>query len=1073
MDCEDDSGYSSQSIGSSNLDSASVDDREIRLKVDDTAPLSLQFDGAMEGRTMQINTAEGGIPRRVIKLDKAVRWDDTSWDDTKSSSSKYSKDSKDSKDSKGSKDSGYASDDRGRRVSRKNTAITEINVASSDARRLRRRETRYNSPQRKTLNKPDSVLSRQPEEHRREIRIAECTDPSCTHCGQDVTIRRTQPSYTENGASASVQTAKKDRRRSLSTSSRPRGYSDHSPTHWHPAMPSTPLAFYPSPHHQDPSPPYANGPPPSRSAYMNNQRLYPTSTPSPHIWQHGQITQPQTSPDYRVPALPPRLMMHTSPYEHLKRPIPEQSVRTGMREPSLVLQDNSDRPSVRYSSTPSNVVVYSYPSSSEYDSSEDEADTRAVKRDVLRIATGAQSPWTGALSSQAPKPSRPSPAPPREPLAPSMGSAQSMSSTDSGYKSGSQDGPIFDPWDHRYPHPLPINTDASGRLVLLSGTKRQLDYERDAILRRESVRDRNRQPLVMNSIVSENPAVVLKTLENRTEEQEKMHAQAIEKSRSGENRKLEDREPVRAKSIQEEREWGLGKKREFDRERTHVENEVKRMQELKEERKREKETEKKRSDFGRKEKMGTLERKDTVGNISEQKVEERESNEQDKHQQDIPVETDKLRRADRFGERPSRKLDIYEAKDRAKTGREQLLINQQEQKQHVVDQTIKQEKTMSKPSSPSPASITSATKTKPTEPSKKKDNPSNTLRMEREKQLESPSLPETTSMKVTASTSDSRAHRDKADVPAKELVLLPKSNKTGMLEVSNTACSSTISIGPISGESCGGSSAGDTAEGQSFNDSDEDTNEVSDSCEVSVQGALKTAMNVVKGLLLRELLDYALPEATDATGGSRTSSSGSSVGSAGSSVSSNVSLRTPTSQTPKRRKRTRDNGRDPEDGDGNSSDDDDRPRKKNEKGSPDRLPHRRLKCPFFQRQPEKYTKAACRGEGFADIAKVKDHIKRVHTQPLRCSRCWLEMKSEDAYSDHLQQDDVCEKKPQPEDDRIRPQLLKQLDFKKAPYAGARNAEEKWNLLFTVLFPNDANIPSACKSDLPMPNPFCC
>lgn len=39
---------------------------EIRLRVDASAPLSLQFNGDMEGRTLQINPAEGGMADIVI-----------------------------------------------------------------------------------------------------------------------------------------------------------------------------------------------------------------------------------------------------------------------------------------------------------------------------------------------------------------------------------------------------------------------------------------------------------------------------------------------------------------------------------------------------------------------------------------------------------------------------------------------------------------------------------------------------------------------------------------------------------------------------------------------------------------------------------------------------------------------------------------------------------------------------------------------------------------------------------------------------------------------------------------------
>jgi hypothetical protein len=92
----------------------------------------------------------------------------------------------------------------------------------------------------------------------------------------------------------------------------------------------------------------------------------------------------------------------------------------------------------------------------------------------------------------------------------------------------------------------------------------------------------------------------------------------------------------------------------------------------------------------------------------------------------------------------------------------------------------------------------------------------------------------------------------------------------------------------------------------------------------------------------------------------------------------------------------------------------------------------------------------------------RDHLKRVHSQPLRCSRCWQEMKSDDAYMEHLQKEIICKKRPEPLDDRIRPQMLKNLDFKKAPYAHTKNTEEKWKILYSVLFPNENDIPSPCK-----------
>ncbi|OCK74158.1 hypothetical protein K432DRAFT_410093 [Lepidopterella palustris CBS 459.81] len=203
-----------------------------------------------------------------------------------------------------------------------------------------------------------------------------------------------------------------------------------------------------------------------------------------------------------------------------------------------------------------------------------------------------------------------------------------------------------------------------------------------------------------------------------------------------------------------------------------------------------------------------------------------------------------------------------------------------------------------------------------------------------------------------------------------------------------------------------------------------------------IERILGAAILGVKKILVQELSNCALLEATDNSGYSNTQSSSPR------SQDSPVSSSSKAPHQPQRRKRARGDDRDPGDG-GNESDDDedDRPKKKNENPSPDRLPHRRLKCPFYQRQPE------------------KDHIKRVHTQPLRCSRCWQEMKSDDAFMEHLQKEIICKKRPEPPDDRIRPQILKNLDFKKAPYAHAKNTEEKWKILYSVLFPNENDIPS--------------
>ncbi|KAF9738025.1 flocculation suppression protein [Paraphaeosphaeria minitans] len=224
--------------------------------------------------------------------------------------------------------------------------------------------------------------------------------------------------------------------------------------------------------------------------------------------------------------------------------------------------------------------------------------------------------------------------------------------------------------------------------------------------------------------------------------------------------------------------------------------------------------------------------------------------------------------------------------------------------------------------------------------------------------------------------------------------------------------------------------------------------------DVNVHNALYSAMNVVKGLMLQKLVVHALTEATGVIGGHGPSSR--TFGGVN-AISTSQSSTNATKENGG--KRARGGGRDPDDEGGDDSEEDDNPPKK--KSPSHRAPQRRLKCPFYQREPEKYTKAACRGEGFAEMGKLKDHLKRVHMHPLRCRRCHIEM-SEEELEAHMFLDKICTKRPAPADDRMAPQTLWKLDFKRAPFVNARSTEEKWKMLYRMLFPADAeeSIPSS-------------
>ncbi|KAF2122232.1 hypothetical protein BDV96DRAFT_140572 [Lophiotrema nucula] len=122
-------------------------------------------------------------------------------------------------------------------------------------------------------------------------------------------------------------------------------------------------------------------------------------------------------------------------------------------------------------------------------------------------------------------------------------------------------------------------------------------------------------------------------------------------------------------------------------------------------------------------------------------------------------------------------------------------------------------------------------------------------------------------------------------------------------------------------------------------------------------------------------------------------------------------------------------------------------------------PMRRLKCPYYQKIPEQHNRHSCRGDGFANMAKLKDHLKRVHTRPLRCTRCWENMSSSQALDAHLQADRICTKLPEPKDDRICQRTLRDLNFNRSPFSGADTVSEKWQMLYYILFPDEDEVPS--------------
>ncbi|OAK97496.1 hypothetical protein IQ06DRAFT_350246 [Phaeosphaeriaceae sp. SRC1lsM3a] len=270
-----------------------------------------------------------------------------------------------------------------------------------------------------------------------------------------------------------------------------------------------------------------------------------------------------------------------------------------------------------------------------------------------------------------------------------------------------------------------------------------------------------------------------------------------------------------------------------------------------------------------------------------------------------------------------------------------------------------------------------------------------------------------------------------------------------------------------------------------------DSDEASDLCNVDVDTALQSAMSVVKNLLLRQLMDctssYAMDSLNETNIATSSKADRSSISSSGSSTTN--------SHTTSAGKRTRKRERRPsgEDGDDDDEeeDEDDRPKKRSDGDFNGRssVPHMRLKCPFYQRQPEKYTKSACSHSEYPDMPRLKQHIRRVHTLPpkcprckqkmasveacdkhlraeplceiqLECPRCQQNMASAEARDEHLRAELICENKNELQGDLIDPQVLSQeLNLRRKAYSTSQTIEDQWTTMFKALFGDQCSVPS--------------
>ncbi|KAE9381209.1 hypothetical protein N431DRAFT_457818 [Stipitochalara longipes BDJ] len=151
----------------------------------------------------------------------------------------------------------------------------------------------------------------------------------------------------------------------------------------------------------------------------------------------------------------------------------------------------------------------------------------------------------------------------------------------------------------------------------------------------------------------------------------------------------------------------------------------------------------------------------------------------------------------------------------------------------------------------------------------------------------------------------------------------------------------------------------------------------------------------------------------------------------------------------------------PSDGSNGPGEDDDPIQSK--KAKTDNGTHRRFVCPFYIHDPsyfttslehgQKYTLCA-NGMGFADIARLKEHLNRVHSPEIACARCGTTFRKQQDLDMHLdlrnEGGPECPILDLPASRTMTTDMITQLSRR-----GKRlSEEEKWFKIYKILFPND-------------------
>ncbi|KAF2464182.1 uncharacterized protein BDR25DRAFT_98854 [Lindgomyces ingoldianus] len=121
---------------------------------------------------------------------------------------------------------------------------------------------------------------------------------------------------------------------------------------------------------------------------------------------------------------------------------------------------------------------------------------------------------------------------------------------------------------------------------------------------------------------------------------------------------------------------------------------------------------------------------------------------------------------------------------------------------------------------------------------------------------------------------------------------------------------------------------------------------------------------------------------------------------------------------------------------------------------------RLLACPFAKKNPLQHRK--CFKYVLQEIARLKQHLLRVHQVPIHCARCSKVFDTIEERDHHSRQPECIVQPPRIFDginESQRRQLGKRISSKKS-------REENWYLIYQILFPDAARPESPCKSYSP-------